>query len=119
MRKQVLWWHVPLKRYVLFADYQQRTYFKVSFKSDCLNTSVYYTMEFVVTPLIHILSHADILCGFDIITASQPVDANATNVVSKPVWGLTLSKSVLETRVSQLPAVYVLKVNFFCLLELD
>lgn len=81
MRKQVLWWHVPLKRYVLFADYQQRTYFQVSCKSDCLNTSVYYTMKFVVTPLIHMLSHADILFAFDITTASQPVDANATNVL--------------------------------------
>lgn len=38
-------------------------------------------MKFVITPLIHILSHADILFGFDIITASQPVDANVTNHV--------------------------------------
>lgn len=37
-------------------------------------------MKFVITPLIHTLSHADILFGFDIITDSQPVDANATNV---------------------------------------
>ena len=37
-------------------------------------------MKFVVTPLIHILSRADIPFGFDIITASQPVDVNATNV---------------------------------------
>ena len=38
-------------------------------------------MKFVVTSLMHMLSHADILFAFDIITASQPVDANATNVL--------------------------------------
>ena len=36
-------------------------------------------MKFVITPFIHILSHADILFGIDIITASQPVDTNVTN----------------------------------------
>ena len=37
-------------------------------------------MKFIVTPLIHTLSHADILFGFAIKTGSQPVDANVTNV---------------------------------------
>jgi len=40
-------------------------------------------MKFVKTPIIHILSHADILFGFDIITAPQPVVSNAANI-----WGV-------------------------------
>ena len=37
-------------------------------------------MKFVITPFMHILCHADILFGFDIITACQPVVTNAANV---------------------------------------
>ena len=64
-------------------------------------------MKFVVTSLIHILSHADILFGFDIITASQPVDDNATNVVPN-LFGEFIEAECSKTRVgvSQLVSVF-------------
>ena len=40
-------------------------------------------MKFVKTPIIHMLSHADSLFGFDILTAPQPVVSNAANI-----WGV-------------------------------